>query len=194
MLSAATLPGTILGAALVAAMSAILVLVLVRRRQPAAGPLLAAGMLAALALLAAAALPFAVPLPLSAPLAALAAAAAVLGGDPVTRRVLETTADGRVQGGAHGGILLRSPAGRAGEAPAEVMRGGTTIGYLERAAVALAIIAGFPEAIALVVALKGIGRFSELVSPEARGRFIVGTLASLVWAAVVAGAARLALG
>ncbi|MNY74060.1 hypothetical protein D3C86_2129970 [compost metagenome] len=73
------------------------------------------------------------------------------------------------------------------------MRGGTTIGYLERLAVTLGIIAGFPEAIAVVIALKGIGRFSELATAEARERFIIGTLASLLWAGVVAALVRLAI-
>ena len=92
------------------------------------------------------------------------------------------------------GPSLPGVAGPAGEgAVREVLRGGTTIGYLERIAVALGIIAGFPEAIAIVVALKGIGRFSELAAAEARERFIIGTLASLVWACLVAGVVRLAI-
>ena len=45
----------------------------------------------------------------------------------------------------------------------------------------------------MVVAVKGIGRFSELATPEARERFIVGTLASLVWACVVGALVRLAV-
>ena len=39
----------------------------------------------------------------------------------------------------------------------------------------------------VVVALKGVGRFTELATPAARERFIVGTLASLLWACAVAG-------
>jgi len=72
-------------------------------------------------------------------------------------------------------------------------RGGTVIGYLERLAAVVAIVVGYPEAIAVVVAIKGIGRFSELGEPEARERFIVGTLASLVWACVVGALLRLAI-
>jgi hypothetical protein len=41
---------------------------------------------------------------------------------------------------------------------------------------------GFAEAIAVVVAVKGVGRFTELDAAEARERFIIGTLVSLVWA------------
>jgi hypothetical protein len=50
----------------------------------------------------------------------------------------------------------------------EILRGGTTIGYLERACAALGILAGFPGAVAIVVALKGVGRFTELATPAAR--------------------------
>ena len=60
-------------------------------------------------------------------------------------------------------------------------------------AAALGIVAGFPAVIAVLVALKGIGRFTELATPAARERFIVGTLASLLWACAVAGVIRLAI-
>lgn len=64
----------------------------------------------------------------------------------------------------------------------EVLRGGATIGYLERLASAGAVLVGQPAAIAIVVAIKGLGRFTELDSSAARERFIVGTLLSLTWA------------
>ena len=35
------------------------------------------------------------------------------------------------------------------------------------------------------MAIKGVGRFSELAAAEARERFIIGTLSSLLWACVV---------
>jgi hypothetical protein len=74
-----------------------------------------------------------------------------------------------------------------------VLRGGTTIGLLERFATAAAIIAGFPEAIAVVVGIKGVGRFTELNEAEARERFIIGTLVSLIWACACAALVRIAL-
>ena len=74
-----------------------------------------------------------------------------------------------------------------------MLRGGTIIGYLERFATAGAIMAGFPEAIAVLVAIKGVGRFTELEAAEARERFIIGTLVSLIWACVCAGVFRLAV-
>ncbi len=70
----------------------------------------------------------------------------------------------------------------------EVLRGGATIGYLERFAVVGAVLVGQPAAIAIIVAVKGLGRFTELDSAAARERFIVGTLGSLIWAATCASA------
>ena len=50
-----------------------------------------------------------------------------------------------------------------------------------------------PEGIAVVVAVKGLGRYPELArNPEVSERFVIGSLASLVWA-VGLGAAGLAL-
>ena len=79
-----------------------------------------------------------------------------------------------------------SPAQAMGTPAVEVLRGGTTIGVLERVAIAGSIVAGFPEAVAVIIAIKGVGRFSELAAPEAKERFIIGTLASFVWAGACA--------
>lgn len=70
---------------------------------------------------------------------------------------------------------------------AEILRGGATIGYLERIAVVAAVALGRLEIVAAVIAIKGLGRFSELSTPAARERFIIGTLVSLMWAGLVAG-------
>lgn len=68
-----------------------------------------------------------------------------------------------------------------------VLRGGLMIGILERLAVAVAILANEPVAIAYVVAIKGLGRYAELKdTPAAAERFIIGTLTSLLWACGVA--------
>ncbi|MCC2033887.1 hypothetical protein [Microbacterium allomyrinae] len=177
------------------ALCGALVLVVISLRRPTTVPLIVAGVLVVLCLLVVTVSPINVPLIIGLAIALLGTALAVLGGDPVTRRVLEIASHGAVQEGDNGGILLRAPtiAGGSEGAVREVLRGGTTIGYLERVAVTLGIIAGFPEAIAVVVALKGIGRFSELAAPESRERFIIGTLASLLWACVVAALVRLAI-
>ncbi|WP_203582152.1 hypothetical protein [Microbacterium hibisci] len=179
------------------ALCGALVLVVISFRKPADVPLIVAGVLVVLCLIVVTVSPFNVPLLVGLAIALLGTALAVLGGNPVTRRVLDVASHGRVEEGDNGGILLRAPSSpgvAAGDEPVrEIMRGGTTIGYLERVAVALGVIAGFPEAIAVIVALKGIGRFSELAAAEARERFIIGTLASLLWACIVAGLVRLAI-
>jgi hypothetical protein len=77
------------------------------------------------------------------------------------------------------------------ERPEAVLRGGAWIGYLERAAVAATLLAGWPEGVALVLAVKGVGRYSELRETNAPEAFIIGTLASLLWASSAAGAAHL---
>lgn len=73
-----------------------------------------------------------------------------------------------------------APTVAAGEAG---LRGGTWIGYLERFAVTGLILVGYPAGIAILVAIKGLGRYSELkANTGASERFVVGTLASMVWA------------
>ncbi|MDY0909287.1 hypothetical protein [Microbacterium sp. CFBP9034] len=186
-----------LSAFLFLALGGALVIVVLSTRRPRDLPLLIAGGLVVLALLVVIVIPVNVPMVVGLMIALLGTALAAVGGSPVTRRVLEVATHGRVPEGDNGGIMLRPPAlpGLAGEqGPArEVLRGGTTIGYLERLGVAIAIVAGFPEAIAVVVAVKGIGRFSELAAAEARERFIIGTLASLLWACIIGGLVRLAI-
>lgn len=75
--------------------------------------------------------------------------------------------------------------------PESVLRGGAWIGYLERAAVASTLLAGWPEGVALVLAVKGVGRYAELRETNAPETFIIGTLASLLWAVAAAGTAHL---
>ena len=68
--------------------------------------------------------------------------------------------------------------------------GGRWIGLLERAATYACIVAGFPAGIAVVMVVKGFGRYPELRTPDTAKseRFIIGTLASLLWASLWAGA------
>ncbi|KHK96134.1 hypothetical protein LK09_15925 [Microbacterium mangrovi] len=171
-----------------------LVLSIVSLQRPMTLPLLIAGGLVLLALIVVALSPVKIPNLFGMILAVLGTAVAVVGGNPVTRRVLEVATGGRVRETEDGGILVPVE-GDDGEEEGTraLMRGGTVIGYLERIAVVISIIAGYPEAIAVVVAIKGIGRFSELASADARERFIIGTLASLLWACVVGGLVRLAM-
>ncbi|GAA5013153.1 hypothetical protein [Actinopolymorpha pittospori] len=74
-----------------------------------------------------------------------------------------------------------------------VLRGGVWIGALERAAVASCLLAGFGEGVAIVLAVKGLGRYPELRAPGAAERFIIGTFTSLLWAGGAAGVASLLL-
>lgn len=76
----------------------------------------------------------------------------------------------------------------------EVLRGGAWIGALERLAVFVTLIAGWGPGLAIVLAVKGLGRYPELRNQEDTGaaeRFIIGTFASVLWAAACAGLAVL---
>ena len=100
--------------------------------------------------------------------------AAVLGGGPVATAVLRAADPAAV--GVAGGP--QDPA---------ILRGGAWIGALERAAVATTLLLGSAEGLVVVLAVKGLGRFAELRAPAAAERFIVGTLASGLWAAACVG-------
>lgn len=77
-----------------------------------------------------------------------------------------------------------------------VLRGGTWIGILERVLITGGILVGMPEVIAVVIAVKGLGRYPELrdAEDELRGgvaeRFIIGTLTSFLAAAAIGVGAR----
>ena len=120
----------------------------------------------------------------------LLAIVGIVAGSPITVAVLGLAARGsgsRAVAGQHGGIIVDDhgnsllPAARI-----EVLRGGTIIGYLERLAVIASVVLGHLEIIAVLIAVKGLGRYSELDSAEVRERFIIGTLVSLVWAGACA--------
>jgi len=180
----------------------VLVLITVSLRKPTTIPLVIATVLLVLALVVVAVSTVNVPTIMGLIVALLGVAIGVIGGNPVTRRVLEIATHGRVRETEDGGIVVGGgPAVGTGAAavPAApddsrvILRGGTVIGYLERLGAVVAIVAGFPEALAVIVAIKGIGRFSELASAEARERFIIGTLASLLWACAAGALVRLAI-
>ena len=106
--------------------------------------------------------------------AVLAVAAAATGGSPVVRTVFR---------------LMRRDfvLEQRDDQPAPALRGGTWIGYLERVAVAVAVLTDFPEGIAFVLAVKGVGRYAELRETNAPEAFIIGTLSSMLWAVGCAG-------
>jgi hypothetical protein len=127
----------------------------------------------------------------------LAIGLAVVGGGPIAVLALTMATKNSVAPGIHGGIMVEQEPDSQSEsvkAPGvhEVLRGGLTIGILERLATVGAILAGFPEGLAVVVAIKGVGRFTELAAAESRERFIIGTFASLIWACACAILVRVA--
>jgi hypothetical protein len=69
----------------------------------------------------------------------------------------------------------------------EVLRGGAWIGSLERLGIFASFAAGWPGGVALVLAVKGVGRYQELGETGAAERFIIGTFASVLWASACAG-------
>ena len=110
-------------------------------------------------------------------LVALAVGLAVVGGGPVT-----TALFGVVDRGASDPTDDLESAGA-------LLRGGAWIGALERGAVAASLVAGWPEGMAVVLALKGLGRYPELRNAGTGAvaeRFIIGTFTSVLWAAACA--------
>ncbi|WP_262348423.1 hypothetical protein [Cellulosimicrobium cellulans] len=96
---------------------------------------------------------------------------------------------GRVNPGADGDADTRALGdGPDSDRARAKLRGGTWIGVLERLAITGTLLAGEPGGVAVVVAVKGLGRYPELRAgddPAVSERFVIGTLASLVWAAGV---------
>ncbi len=73
----------------------------------------------------------------------------------------------------------------------DMLPGGQWIGYLERLAVFATLTAGWKEGLALILAIKGLARYPELALSDSRAaeKFIIGTLASVLFAASCAGVA-----
>ncbi len=127
--------------------------------------------------------------------AAVTLAVGTLGGWPLTAAVLRLAARSHDAGpadvgGAEAGATPTAVAdggdGPTGATARAALRGGTWIGLLERAAVTGAVLLGYPSAVAFVIAVKGLGRYPELrENPGASERFVIGSLASLLWAAAV---------
>lgn len=117
---------------------------------------------------------------------ALAGALAVVGGGPVTSALFGIVDRGDVASGVGEESL---------EHAGELLRGGAWIGALERAGVAATLVAGWPEGTAVVLALKGLGRYPELRNAGTGAvaeRFIIGTFSSVLWAAACAACVVLA--
>ncbi|MBI2245037.1 MAG: hypothetical protein HYU55_14255 [Nocardioides sp.] len=114
-------------------------------------------------------------------LALLGGALAVAGGGPLTALVFEL-------------VDRRETPTESMQTAGRVLRGGAWIGALERLAIFSALVAGWPEGLAVVLAVKGLGRYPELRAAEdgvrtgAAERFIIGTFTSVLWACGCAGA------
>lgn len=195
MISAAVLLSVLQTAGIAVVLCTVLVISLVNVRRPSTAAMAVAGAMAAAALIVVVVAPAPqAPFFLGLPLTIVGMAAATIGGNPFTRRALDIATGGRVRETQDGGIVIVAGTPADPEHVRTLMRGGTVIGYLERVAAVIAIVVGYPEAIAAVIAVKGIGRFPELAESEARERFIIGTLASLLWAGAIGATVRVALG
>lgn len=106
----------------------------------------------------------------------LGAGVTVLGGGAVTTTIL---------------ALASTAATSTARVQRDVLRGGAWIGALERLALLGTLVVGWPEGLAVIVAVKGLARYPELRMASGTGtganeRFIIGTFASLGWAATCA--------
>ncbi|MHC6176670.1 hypothetical protein [Glutamicibacter sp. X7] len=77
-------------------------------------------------------------------------------------------------------VFARARTEHAGETDRDPspLKGGLWIGLLERTAIIVSLWAGWPEGIAVVMAIKGLGRFAELKDTVAAEQFILGTFSS----------------
>jgi hypothetical protein len=113
----------------------------------------------------------------------LAGGLAVTGGGPLTTSVLALVDRGNTRA-------------QSTQKAGEVLRGGALIGALERGAIYAALVAGWPEGLAIVLAIKGLARYPELRSPDQPAsvtpqavaeRFIIGSFTSVLWSVTCAG-------
>ncbi|TCO33207.1 hypothetical protein EV652_103206 [Kribbella steppae] len=113
----------------------------------------------------------------------LAGGLAVTGGGPLTTSVLSLVDRGNTRA-------------QSTQKAGEVLRGGALIGALERGAIYAALVAGWPEGLAIVLAIKGLARYPELRSPDQPAsvtpqavaeRFIIGSFTSVLWSVTCAG-------
>jgi hypothetical protein len=117
----------------------------------------------------------------------LAGGLAIAGGGPLTTSVLSL-------------VDRANPSAQSTQKAGEVLRGGALIGALERGAIFATVAAGWPEGLAIVLAIKGLARYPELkapgqpptpgqsrVTPHAVAeRFIIGTFTSVLWSVTCA--------
>ena len=96
-----------------------------------------------------------------------------------------------VLGGGPAAVAVFTLVDRANAADqmGDPLRGGAWIGALERLAIVTTLVAGWPEGMAVVLAVKAFGRYPELRAADSQGAaegFIIGTLVSVLWAVACA--------
>jgi hypothetical protein len=114
-----------------------------------------------------------------------------------SRGVLLTIAGGLAAIFVGGEVIARALhpfAVRLGDRAAGMENAGRVIGWLERALLYALVLAGAPDAAALIVAGKSIARFSSFSSESFAEYYLIGSLMSLITAAGIAIAVRGALG
>lgn len=86
------------------------------------------------------------------------------------------------------GVLAKAGA-TSDDQDGQRLRGGRWIGRLERLAVFASLLSGFPEGVAIVLAVKSLARYPELraTSSQIAEKFIIGTFTSVLYAAGLAG-------
>lgn len=113
----------------------------------------------------------------------IAGGLAVAGGGPVTTSVMALADRG-------------NPRKQSTQQAGEVLRGGALIGALERCAIFGTVVSGWPEGLAIILAIKGLARYPELRGPDqpttvthhaVAERFIIGTFTSVLWSVGCAG-------
>lgn len=82
-------------------------------------------------------------------------------------------------------LLRRCPSGGAKMQPAK-WNAGRYIGLLERLLIVVGILRGGWEVMAAVIALKTVARYKDLDDQIMAEYFLVGSLASILWAIIIA--------
>lgn len=121
-------------------------------------------------------------------LVVIAAGALATFGNPVVRALLRRIDRAAAPAGDVEVAETRAKLGL--EAAQRELPGGRWIGMLERLAVYACIVTAFPAGIAMVLGVKGLGRYADLATsgtPRTGELFIVGTFTSMLWAGLWGG-------
>ncbi len=84
-------------------------------------------------------------------------------------------------------VIALSKARKAEKDAQPPLRAGRVIGLLERVLIVTGLVARSWEVIAAVVALKTVARYKDLEDRATAEYFLIGSLASMLWAVMMAG-------